>query len=392
VDAFRRHPEIAGWLYTEHHDVINEWNGYWRFDRSEKFPGFEELAPGMTLADLHAPLYIAVGDSLSATIAAGAHVRVPLTASFLSDTRAHGDVLTLRARLHGWDALGRAHTWLDTTRTVPFRPWFTGELEPLELRMPDAPATVVLAVQLEDAAGSVLHRNFTTFAVNGIPSDVVALAGGRRAQVVRFAPASFTAAQWSLRQWHVLDSLKVNGAGAGYFEYRIPWPEELRAAELDGVTFLAELSAKQLFGKDRPDAGAMAGDYMRGRGTFDPSRNPNAYPMTDTRRAPSAVVVRANGVVAAYVPLGDDPADSRGILSWHNQARDRRLHEAGSYGELVRVALPREAVERAAAAGRIVLRLEVPAALPGGLAIYGRRFGRYPLDPTLLFIRKDMTR
>jgi len=23
--------------------------------------------------------------------------------------------------------------------------------------------------------------------------------------------------------------------------------------------------------------------------------------------------------------------------------------------------------------------------LPGGLAIYGKRFGRYPLDPTILF-------
>ena len=39
VNSFRRHPKIAGWLYTEHHDVINEWNGYWRFDRSEKLDG-----------------------------------------------------------------------------------------------------------------------------------------------------------------------------------------------------------------------------------------------------------------------------------------------------------------------------------------------------------------
>ena len=28
MDEFRRHPKVAGWLYTEHHDVINEWNGY----------------------------------------------------------------------------------------------------------------------------------------------------------------------------------------------------------------------------------------------------------------------------------------------------------------------------------------------------------------------------
>ena len=33
MNEFRRHPKICGWLYTEHHDVINEWNGYYRYDR-----------------------------------------------------------------------------------------------------------------------------------------------------------------------------------------------------------------------------------------------------------------------------------------------------------------------------------------------------------------------
>ena len=28
MNSFRRFPKVAGWLYTEHHDVINEWNGY----------------------------------------------------------------------------------------------------------------------------------------------------------------------------------------------------------------------------------------------------------------------------------------------------------------------------------------------------------------------------
>jgi predicted transcriptional regulator len=125
---------------------------------------------------------------------------------------------------------------------------------------------------------------------------------------------------------------------------------------------------------------------MRGLGTVDPSRNPNAYPMTDETPFPSAVTVRVNGVLAGQLLLRDDPADHRGILSWHHQKKDKKLREAGSYGELLQVALPRDAIERAAAAGELVLRLEVDAALPGGLAIYGKRFGRYPLDPTLVFI------
>jgi predicted transcriptional regulator len=36
----------------------------------------------------------------------------------------------------------------------------------------------------------------------------------------------------------------------------------------------------------------------------------------------------------------------------------------------------------------VQVRLEVDEALPGGLAIYGAHFGRYPVDPTVVFVRK----
>jgi hypothetical protein len=181
----------------------------------------------------------------------------------------------------------------------------------------------------------------------------------------------------------------VNGAGSGYFEYRVPWPSGLKLVDVATAAFLVEASAKKLHGKDREDAAEMQGDYMRGLGTLDPSRNPNAYPMTDGVRFPSAVTVRVNGVVAGRHELADDPADHRGILSWHAQLKDRRLREAGSYGYLLEVAVPRAALERAASSGTLEIRLEVDAALPGGLAIYGAHFGRYPVDPTVLFIRNQ---
>ena len=71
-----------------------------------------------------------------------------------------------------------------------------------------------------------------------------------------------------------------------------------------------------------------------------------------------------NGLNAGRIELADDFADHRGILSWHYQLRDKRLREAGSYGQLLRVALPREAVEKAADAGYIVkqeTKLMIPA-------------------------------
>jgi predicted transcriptional regulator len=126
---------------------------------------------------------------------------------------------------------------------------------------------------------------------------------------------------------------------------------------------------------------------MRGLGSHDPSLNPNAYPMTDETRFASAVTVAFNGIVAGTFDLEDDPADHRGILSWHAQPRDRTLSEAGSYGWLIEAAVPREALRSAAEDGSLTVRLEVSDALPHGLAIYGSRFGRYPVDPTLKLMR-----
>jgi len=389
VNSFRRHPKIAGWLYTEHHDVINEWNGYWRFDRSEKFTGMEDLVPGMSLRDLHAPLYVAVGTpaDLSLSVKAGQTVEVPLWASFLTGDTAFGDTLVLHARLYGWDGLGRKQEHSSTSRTIAYRPWMSEALAPLSVTMPAEPGVAVLAALLTDRAGTVLSRNFTTFVVEGTPPEEVELADGRLAHVARMDPAGFASATWSLRQWNVLDGLKVNGAGSGHFEYRLPWPERLHLSDVATAAFVVEASAKQLFGKDREDAGEMSGDYMRGRGTFDPSRNPNAYPMTDEERFPSAVAVRVNGVLAGRHELADDPADHRGILSWHAQLKDKKLREAGSYGYLLEVPIPREALEKAATEGALTIRLEVDDALPGGLAVYGSRFGRYAVDPSVVFVR-----
>ena len=387
VNAFRRHPRIAGWLYTELHDVINEWNGYYRFDRSEKQTGLGALVPGMTLRDLQSPLYVVVGDSLSRTVTPGQQVSVPLYASFLTGSTAYGDTLRLAADLYGWTALGQHERWFHTTRAVVYHPWMTGPLAPLDVTMPTRPAVAILAVRLEDALGHVLQRNFCTFVVDG-EVDGVDLDGRKSTRVLHIDPASFDSARWSLKQWNVMGGLKVDGAGAGFFEYRVPWPVGLRITDVVRASFLAEVSAKRLLGKDRQGTGRIRGDFMLGQGTFDPSLNPNAYPMTDQRRFPSAVTVRVNGVVAGRRFLANDPADHRGILSWNAQRHDGTLHEAGSYGELLNVAIPRAALAEAAATGEIVIRLEADSALAGGLAIYGRHFGRYPLDPSVVIVKR----
>jgi predicted transcriptional regulator len=45
-------------------------------------------------------------------------------------------------------------------------------------------------------------------------------------------------------------------------------------------------------------------------------------------------------------------------------------------------------MQSAAASKEFVIRFEVDKALPGGLALYGERFGRYPLDPTVVLVMR----
>ena len=184
---------------------------------------------------------------------------------------------------------------------------------------------------------------------------------------------------------------------------KISWPPGLKAEDVKEAELLLEISAKQLFGKDVEGSKEMSGDFMLGKGTHDPSHSPNSYPMTDSVYFPSLVKVSFSGADSDPIELPDDPADHRGILSWFSQKRDfskpenpksfddftgGALHEAGSYGYFKRIKINKSVLERGEKEGSLTIKLEVDKTLPGGLAIYGKRFGRYPLDPTLVFSLK----
>jgi hypothetical protein len=378
LNALRRHPRVCGWLYAGHHDGVRQWDGYLRLDRSAKITGFAEIFPEMRLNDLHSEFYLAPDVDLCVEGKPGEKISVPLWASFLTASYPGSEVV-LRTLLYGWDDLGRAARYAQSSQKIEFEPWMSRAIDPVEVVLPGKPALAILCLSLEDLSGRVLHRNFTSFLVADAGEartlrDVTRVEDGRKVRIVRFAPSKIQAAEWSLSRWDVLDGLKVCGAGAGYFEYRIDWP-----AGLD-----PELSAKQLYSKDRRRAWKPAA----GRSPRDPTLSLNAYPMTDALQFPSSVRIRIAGEAIGVHELQDDPADHRGILSWHAQKRDRRLRDAGSYGYLVSVMIPHTVLVGAAEAGEIRLRLEVDEATPGGLAVYGERFGRYPLDPTLAFVMK----
>ncbi len=372
INTFRKYPEIAGWLYTEHHDVINEWNGYWRFDRTNKFTGLEELMPGMKLNDLHAPVYISTGNEISATVKGGETVKVPLYLSSMTSVD-YGKELKLYFQLHHTNEIGETVTTLQDSSLIYYVPYIQSNVEPLSITMPDISGLSILTLRLEDMKGNVLNRNFMHFEVtseNKLPNtDVIAV-----------APAAFTTATWSKKQWNVLDGLKVNGAGKGFFEYTVKLDKSVNT-KIKEAYFLVELSAKEFFVKDQDQQERTDVDYMLGA-KASPSGNPNSYPMTDEKLFPSKISIAINGVTTLTTTLNDDPADHRGVLSWHHQLKDRKLREAGSYGYLVKVPVTRKQLNSAVRKGE--LKVKISTVGEGGIAVYGKSFGRYPVDPSLV--------
>ena len=360
INAFRRHMKCAGWLYTEHHDVINEWTGYVRFDRTEKEFGIEELFPGMRMREFHSDAFIPLDKELCREFKAGETYTVPVDISFTSDRYA-GKKLSLGFAVRYIDGEGAER---DGARgrlpaATAAKSWQEGHLADVPVALPDCDAcgTVNFTLYADDAP---IARNFTCFVT-------------RKGEVPDVRPAR---GEWSLKQWEVMDGKKFCGAGTGYFEYEFDAPK-------GSCVFRAEVSTKHLYAKDvKGDKSSSTDiDFMLGE-LADRSQNPNSYPQTSAvHKHPGAVNVYANGTLVATVDLPDDPADHRGILSWFSQERlekgKNHLRDAGSYGYLVEAKIPAE-VAAMSKGGKLVVRL---AAEETGLAVYGPRFGRMPFAP-----------
>ncbi|MEL6589002.1 MAG: sugar-binding domain-containing protein [Bacteroidota bacterium] len=373
MNSFRMYPKIGGWLYTEHHDVINEWNGYWRFDRSEKETGMGGIVPNMDLNDLHSPVYLSTGNEICRTVKGGEMLMVPIHLSVMSGVD-YGSELLLEYEVEHLNYIGETEKNLSGSRRIPYEAWMQESLDPLALMLPNISGLATVRIWIKDEAGEVLHRNFMHLEVEGsqMLTDI---------ETISVAPADFLSADFSQKQWSVRQGRKINGAGEGSIRYRLDLAASQNASRPKQAYLIMELSAKELFDKDKEDGFEKGQDYMKGA-KVSPSRNPNAYPMSDDQMFPSEVSIWVNGQKLHTQSLSDDPADHRGVLSWHHQLQDRTLREAGSYGYLVKVPISRKVLKQAVKTGR--LEFEIRTEGEGGVAVYGKEFGRYPFDPSLV--------
>ena len=317
MNQFRRHPKVSGWLYTELHDVINEWNGYYRFDRSEKVTGLGfvragNVRRGPPRASLPVPGRRPVpgreaerdrcgGRSSPRSSQSGPRERAWSSGPSSTDGTRSAGARPTSARSGAWPSSpgwrGRFRRSGSRCRTSPRWPSRHHARERGGCRAPS---------QFHD-----VPRGRRTVAALGDPQG-----GSGELRVVRFAPDTFTSARWSLKQWNVLGGLKVDGAGHGCFEYRLPWPAGLDPEAVSGASLMLEASAKQLFGKGRDSTTPAGGDCHARAEQPRSQRNPNTYPMTGTAAYPSEVRVRTNGIAGGSFWLPDNrPTIRRPVLA-----------------------------------------------------------------------------
>ncbi len=414
MNEMRRRQKIAGFIFTEFHDVINEWNGYYRYDRSEKIFGFEELCPGMTINDLHHDMYLIPGKDFETIAAPGDTVSIPITASVMTDTEPSD--MTVKTLLHGWNTMGEHKQYSQSNFTLTSQPYHVFELNPVNVVMPDEECLAVFCTYLIDSEGMTVSRNFVPIRVENPDSStyvtvvdslevlveedstmVAAVERKLRVEtpdtktiVYRLRPYEISDGYWTVMQKTVMDSLKIWGTGTGYFEYEFPIPDSIDPETVESVEFLAEISSRHIQGKDISDGTVSRQSISNiSAAGVDPGRSPNSYPMTDRIKHSSEVSISLNDSESWKVALEDDPADHRGLLSWLSQkVYDRAwyLEEPGTYGYLARIRFSPEGVEQALASGKFSVKLTVneSSETSGGLAVYGKSFGRYPVDPSLI--------
>ncbi|WP_308636421.1 glycoside hydrolase family 2 protein [Paenibacillus silvisoli] len=373
LNEFRRHDKMCGFVFTEFRDVTNEFNGYYRLDGTDKYFGYEEFVPGMSLADLHSADFIVIDAPPCQTVQAGGMAEVPLLRSSYSD-RYHGQRLQLTYELW-YDSLGIRQVSDSGSLPLDWSGFGVDAIDaPLAIKLPNVDAVAVLAISLKDASGAVVTRNFITFDVRSGSSNGVYEADG---QFVNVPVTGFSEQSFAF-QWNAIQEQKTNGGAAGQFVYDIQLPSEEEQAAIHQLDIRFEASAKRLLVRNIEGAKDRAHtiSFMHGANA-NVEYNRNTYYMTDDERHESRVHVLIDGERVGSFLLPDNPADSRGVLSWHYQPVHNLLDEAGSFGYLCSVQVPSRITAKLDRSRSFKLTLE---AEEGGLALYGRNAGRYPFD------------
>ncbi len=370
LNEFRLHDKLSGFVFTEFHDVVNEFNGYYKIDNSDKDFGYDVF--GMKINDLHAQEYLGADFAPMTTVQGGDVLDIPLFVSFFDDRR-FGRVLHIGWTLTTIDALNGAKETVSVSGGWEIRITDYGRTDVGVIRAVIPTEHTGMArlsfVLSEDT--EILMRNALLFDIAGTPDDVLTI-----------EPIAFKADGFS-RAFTVQEGNKANGLGAGSYETTVHTADIPGFADACDLHIVFEASTRTPMTHDFPEKVANAEvdiSYMLGY-RCDPGANPNSFAQTDALCHPGTVRVLIDGVVCGACNLPDDPADSRGALSHHYQKADNLLDEAGSYGYLCDVRIPSALLIKLKEQSSFRLTFEMTS--DAGLSLFGRKSGRYGIGITL---------
>lgn len=167
------------------------------------------------------------------------------------------------------------------------------------------------------------------------------------------------------RVFFVQDKNKLNCIGEGTVSFKV------NADTTKDLSLIFEMSSRELYSREMNEEERKHTDldlFMDGI-VFNKGDNKNSYFMTDNTFCPSKVEVFVNGKLLQTIDIKDNPADASGSLSWHYQKVTNLLDEAGSYGYLYNIKIPKEMLKE---------KTIVEFKTKDSIAIYSRKSGKYP--------------
>ena len=360
MNEFRLHDKLCGFVFTEFHDVVNEFNGYYKIDNGDKDFGYDLY--GMTLKDLHSQDYLGCDFAPMTTVKVGDEISVPLFGSSFTDVR-HGKLLRIDWQLTCLDPIDGDFIADGGEMGIVWSGYGAFPVGNINFVVPEHDGVALLSFALFEG-GEKIMQNGILFDVNGEKNALV------------IAPSSLSS---SFDKTIPTDMGKVSGLGKGSFSVNVNTADIPNLADADSLRLVFEASTRQPMSHDY---GETEGDphidlaYMLGY-RCDPGANRNSFAQTDARKWGGMLEVAIDGNVVDEIYLSDDPADSRGALSHHYQPVDDLLEEAGTYGTLCNISIPSD----------MLLKLKEKESFnvtftmkdEKGLSIFSRTSGRYGL-------------
>ncbi len=366
MNEFRLHDKLCGFVFTEFHDVVNEFNGYYKIDNADKDFGYSIY--GMTIRDLHSQDYLGADYAPMQTVKPGESVTIPLFGSSFTDRR-HGKLLTVAWQLTVNDPVDGDYVADSGELKLVWAGYGTFPAGEIALTIPEHDGTALLSFALLDGDETIMQ--------NGLLFDVA----GAREDALVLSSADLAAEGFD----RVIEAKveKVSGLGRGSFSVEVNTADIPGFDAANDLRLMAELSTRFPMTHDFPKEeaeGKVDLNYMLGY-RCDPGANRNSFPQTDETPYPGKVTVSIDGKTVTTMLLPDAPADSRGILSHHYQPVDNLLDEAGSYGYLLDVMIPSAIL--LGLKGKDKFTLTFTTEEESGLAVYGRKSGRYGIGIVL---------